>query len=461
MVADRQTQTLPDHEPDFERFAAFAGFADETGLEAAVLAALLTVERHYAALFEREPDLGSGGSLVFTGIGDDPATLRTLTAMGFKEASAISARIRAWHHGHIRATRSTRARELLTELMPALLDVLREQTDRDRAFRLFDEFVTGLPAGVQLFSLFRANPNLLRLLADLMGTAPRLARYLSGHVDLFDAMLTPDFFERLPDRAALEAELRSRLVDARDLQDRLEICRRWAHGRQFQAGLQVLLGIIDAGAAAAVLAAIAEVVIGSLLPAAEDWLVAQHGRVPGGAFVVLGLGKLGAHELTVGSDLDLVFVYDAADERGVGRRAAAPGGDLLRAARPAAGQCDHGQDRRGSALRDRHAAAPVGQCRAGRDDAGALHPLPCRHRADLGAAGADPRTGRGRRRRAGPAGWRTRSGPTSPGRAMPVSSARRSGPCASGSSGSTAARIRGSSSMPAAPWSRSSSPCST
>ena len=67
------------------------------------------------------------------------------------------------------------------------------------------------------------------------------------------------------------------------------------------------------GAAAAMLAAIAEVVIGSLLPAAEAWLVAQHGQIPGGAFVVLGLGKLGARELTVGSDLDLVFIYDAAD----------------------------------------------------------------------------------------------------------------------------------------------------
>ena len=84
MVADRQTQTLPEHEPDFERFAAFAGFADEARLEAAVLATLLTVERHYAALFEREPDLGAGGSLVFTGIADDPATLQTLTGDGLQ-----------------------------------------------------------------------------------------------------------------------------------------------------------------------------------------------------------------------------------------------------------------------------------------------------------------------------------------------------------------------------------------
>ena len=311
MVADRQTQALPEREPEFEKFAAFAGFAEPSALERLVLDALLTVERHYAALFESEPDLGAGANLVFTGTGDDPETLKTLAAMGFKEPPAIAARIRAWHHGHIRATRSARARELLTELMPALLQSLREQPDRDTAFRLFDEFVTGLPSGVQLFSLLRANPSLLRLLADLMGEAPRLARHLSGNVDLFDAMLQPDFLERLPDRDALAAELRLRLGDARDLQDTLDICRRWAHGRQFQAGLHILLGLTRAASASGFLAAIAEVVMTSLLPAAERRLADQHGAVPGGAFVVLGMGKLGSHELTVGSDLDLVFVYDA------------------------------------------------------------------------------------------------------------------------------------------------------
>ena len=147
-----------------------------------------------------------------------------------------------------------------------------------------------------------------------MGEAPRLARHLSGNVDLFDAMLQPDFLERLPDRDALAAELRLRLGDARDLQDTLDICRRWAHGRQFQAGLQVLIGIAPAQQAASMLAAIAEVVIRALLPAAEAWLVQQHGVMPQGAFAVLALGKLGAHELTVGSDLDLVFLYDAPED---------------------------------------------------------------------------------------------------------------------------------------------------
>ncbi len=314
MVADRQTQALPDREPEFDKFAAFAGFADGAGLERLVRDTLLTVERHYAALFEREPDLGGGSNLVFTGTGDDPETLKTLGGMGFKDPSAISGRIRAWHHGHIRATRSTRARELLTELTPTLLTSLQNQPDRNAAFRLFDEFLTGLPSGVQLFSLLRANPALLNLLSDLMGAAPRLAHHLSRNVDLFDAMLTPDFFERLPARAALAMELEARLSDSRGLEDLLDICRRWAHGRQFQAGLQILCGITRSEVAARTLADIAEVVIACLLPAADRRLAAQHGSVPAGAFVVLGLGKLGAHELTVGSDLDLVFVYEAPED---------------------------------------------------------------------------------------------------------------------------------------------------
>ena len=324
MVADKQTQMLPEREADFARIAAFSGWAEPAAFEAEMRRQLETVERHYAALFEREADLGGGATLVFTGTADDPGTLATLKSMGFKDPATVSQRIRDWHHGHVRATRSTRARELLTELSPTILGTLADQPDPDQAFRLFDEFVAGLPAGVQLFSLFRANPRLLSLLADLTGAAPRLAGFLAGNVDLFDAMLAPDFFERLPGATVLRRELDAKLPDARDLQDVLDISRRWAHGRQFQAGLHVLLGLAGAQEEAAVLTTIAETVIQILLPRAEAALAQQHGHVEGGRFAVLGFGKLGSRELTTGSDLDLVFVYDAAEgaasegERGLG-----------------------------------------------------------------------------------------------------------------------------------------------
>jgi glutamate-ammonia-ligase adenylyltransferase len=314
MVADKQTHTLPARPDHMERFAAFMGCADGAELTEVIHRQLVRVERHYAALFESSIDLGGTRALVFTGTDDDPETLATLAEMGFARPPQIAARIRAWHHGHVRATRDARARELLTELMPRLLRALADQTGPDAAFARFDEFVSNLPAGVQLFSLFRANPRLLALVADLMGTAPRLAGHLSRHTSLFEAMLAPDFFEPMPAAGALARELDRALGRVRDLQDALDATRRWAQARQFQIGLQVLLGLVDGAAAGASLTDIAEITIRALLPRVAAWLGDQHGTVEGGAFVVLGLGKLGSRELTIGSDLDLIFVFDAAQE---------------------------------------------------------------------------------------------------------------------------------------------------
>ena len=115
----------------------------------------------------------SEGNLVFTGTEDDPETLKTLTKLGFKDPSAVAAAVRGWHHGRYRATRSARARELLTELMPSLLVALGRTANPDPAFHNFDEFLKALPAGVQLFSLLHANPvfptksGLLDLLAEI------------------------------------------------------------------------------------------------------------------------------------------------------------------------------------------------------------------------------------------------------------------------------------------------------
>jgi glutamate-ammonia-ligase adenylyltransferase len=314
MIGDKQTHALPARPEQLEQFAAFMGYPHADALAEAVRTRLERVETHYAALFETSIDLGGGRALVFTGTDDDPDTLATLAEMGFVQPKAVAARVRAWHHGHIRATRDARARELLTELMPRLLHAIAEQSDPDAAFERFDEFVSSLPAGVQLFSLFRANPRLLGLVADLMGMAPRLAGHLSRHVSLFEAMLAPDFFEPLPEGAALAGELERALRRARDFQDVLDAARQWAQGREFQIGLHVLLGLVDGDAASARLSDIAERIIQALLPRAEEWLSAQHGGVPGGGFVVLGLGKLGSRELSIGSDLDLIFVYDAPED---------------------------------------------------------------------------------------------------------------------------------------------------
>ena len=37
----------------------------------------------------------------------------------------------------------------------------------------------------------------------------------------------------------------------------------------------------------------------------------RHGRVPGGSFAVIGMGRLGSREMTLASDLDLILIYDS------------------------------------------------------------------------------------------------------------------------------------------------------
>jgi glutamate-ammonia-ligase adenylyltransferase len=310
MIEDRQTQTLPPAGPELDAFATFLGHGSTGELAETLLRHLGRVEDHYAALFEEAPSLGGPGSLVFTGTDDDPDTVRTLQGMGFADGAAISAAVRGWHHGRYRAMRSTRARELLTELMPSLLQALAATPQPDIAFARFDSFLAGLPAGVQLFSLLAANPGLLGLIAEIMGGAPLLAQHLSRNPDLLDAVLTHGFFDTPPTAAALAEDFTLALGQANDYQDVLDISRRWTKDRQFQIGVRLIRNDADGDDAGGPLSDIAETVITGLLPRVAAEFARQHGSLPGAGLAVVALGKLGGREMTVGSDLDLIFIYD-------------------------------------------------------------------------------------------------------------------------------------------------------
>jgi glutamate-ammonia-ligase adenylyltransferase len=310
MIEDEQTHTVPKSEEGVAHIACFMGKTVEA-FGAALIAQLETVQNHYARLFEREQDLTTAeGNLVFTGVEEDPGTISTLQAMGFREAAHVSGAIRGWHHGRVRATRSARARELLTKLVPALLAALSQTADPDAAFTQFDRFLTNLPAGVQLFSQFLARPDFLRLVATVVGSAPRLAEHLARAPATLDALIDADFLHKLPPRSSLDALLAGEISRAADYEGALDAARRFAKEQIFRVGVQIVESIAKPDAAGPALANIAEAVIGGLLPVVEAELSESAGRIPGGRFAVVAMGKLGGREMTAGSDLDLVFVYD-------------------------------------------------------------------------------------------------------------------------------------------------------
>ena len=192
MVDDEQTQRLPFDEDALTRFAKFCGYVRLEGFARDLTHHLTAVERHYARLFEDAPTLGvASGSLVFTGVVDDPETLATLRALGFHKAETAAETVRGWHFGRRAAVRSPRAREVLTELTPALLEAFAGSGDGDAALAAFDEALARMPACVELMSILRSNRALLELFGDVLGSAPRLAQVIATRPHVLDAAIDP------------------------------------------------------------------------------------------------------------------------------------------------------------------------------------------------------------------------------------------------------------------------------
>lgn len=317
MISDEQTHTLPSAARDLERIARFCGFGEAESFSKALVARLQRVQKHYDALFARLPDIGQKSEKrVYRPDDELPETLAALHESGFGDPDAVVETIRGWRAGRYAATRSQRSRECLSEIQPELLEALAATADPDAALASFDRFLSELPAGVQLFSLLRSNTSLLRLIANIMGTAPRLARVLSRRSRILDAVLDPSFFGDLPGPETVSRLITEELSRAMDYQDCLDRARRLGQEQAFLIGVRILSATVSADQAGGAYAGLAQAVIRGLHEQVEKELVRQHGRIKDGQAAIIAMGKLGSREMTASSDLDLIIVYDFDNEAG-------------------------------------------------------------------------------------------------------------------------------------------------
>jgi [glutamine synthetase] adenylyltransferase / [glutamine synthetase]-adenylyl-L-tyrosine phosphorylase len=310
MVEDQQTQRLPTSTADVDSIALFSGLRPPA-FRKTLIGHFRAVERHYARLFEDAPGLaGAKGSLVFTGSSDDPDTLKTLKRMGFQRPAAAAEIVRGWHFGRRAAIVTPRAREVLTELVPALLEAFGQSSDPDGALAALDNALQGMPAVVELFTILRQNAALRGLFSEILGNAPRLAEVVVQRPHVLDALVDPEFAAPVSE-AVLAERFAARLDGAASFEDFLDQIRDLVRAERFMIGARVLSGIIDPLDAGSLHAAVAGAAIDSCLRRAAAELAQRHGRVAGSRMAVLALGKLGGREMTALSDLDLMVLYDA------------------------------------------------------------------------------------------------------------------------------------------------------
>ncbi|GKY88950.1 glutamine-synthetase adenylyltransferase [Sinisalibacter aestuarii] len=288
MVRDAQTHALPTSPEGFRRLVMMMGETDVPAWQGRLRAALEEVHALTEGFFAPE---------------------ERVTAMPEidEEEAEIVDRWRSYP-----ACRSARAAGIFERLKPDLLARLSKAARPREALVQFDAFLKGLPAGVQLFALFEANPALVDLIVDIAATAPALAVYLGRNSRVLEAVIVGDFFSPWPGLDVLTAALTERLAALEgDYEAQLDAARHWMKEWHFRIGVHHLRGLISGWDAGAQYSDLAEAVLRALWPLVVAEFAAKHGDPPGRGAALIGMGSLGARTISSTSDLDLIVIYDA------------------------------------------------------------------------------------------------------------------------------------------------------
>ncbi len=318
MVNDAQTHEIPIAGAAFDSIALFCDFKTSQDFVQTMLNAMTDVNHAYKQLFEHHQPLSSSkGSLVFSGVDYHPDTVVHLKNMGFENPKTAIDIIANWHKGHYRAMQSAKSREILTELTPLLLDKISHGNTPDKTLLRLDRFLDGLPTGVAFFSYLMNSPPLMDLLLDIMALAPNLADFLSHYPSTFDAMTDVSFFVPPQSEADFEQELKYQIRPNQSKDRLLDIIRRFNREQKFRIGVLVLRNLMTPRDASISFTILAHICIRHVTHTIESEMRQKHNLTYEAndinSLCIVGMGSVGAYEMTASSDLDLMMIYEHDD----------------------------------------------------------------------------------------------------------------------------------------------------
>ncbi|HEY0333435.1 MAG TPA: bifunctional [glutamate--ammonia ligase]-adenylyl-L-tyrosine phosphorylase/[glutamate--ammonia-ligase] adenylyltransferase [Stenotrophomonas sp.] len=311
MLRDAQTHALPEAPLDRKRIAVGLGYADWDALYEA-----LAVERDCVAaefgqlLAPRQRDLAPDGVATYWRALPDGGAAATLAALGFGDAAGADQSLRDFvQTSGVRAL-SDAARARLDRVMPALLQAAGHSAQPDAALRRVLGLLQSILRRTSYLALLDEQPSALNRLVDVFARSALLAERLVAFPVLLDELLDTRIGGALPDAATMRAACEETLAI-----DDPEMALRELNERRLALSFRIALATLDrrqpADDSTRQLAELAEAVVVTVEAMARRQVVDAHGQVPGGAFAIIGYGSVGGCELGFGSDLDLVFLYDA------------------------------------------------------------------------------------------------------------------------------------------------------
>jgi glutamate-ammonia-ligase adenylyltransferase len=240
--------------------------------------------------------------------------VRELAAAGFVDPENAHAHLLAVGEGEAYDPPSPRRLAILRSLGPALLTEIARSPSPDQALLNFREFSRRIGGRTGFFSLLAENPKTLRLLIMLFAGSQFLTDLFLRRPEILDSLMRTDLSRTGKDRAEMAAEAAGAVRAAEDFSSKLNALRRYRAEEFLRIGLHDLGCVLNLEKVSRQLSDLAEAALEGALIVAREEIDGRFGTVAGGKFAVLGLGKLGGRELDYNSDLDLIFIYDAAHE---------------------------------------------------------------------------------------------------------------------------------------------------
>ncbi|MEH6515673.1 MAG: bifunctional [glutamate--ammonia ligase]-adenylyl-L-tyrosine phosphorylase/[glutamate--ammonia-ligase] adenylyltransferase [Halioglobus sp.] len=314
--ADKQTQALPIDALARTAMALVMGCADWGAF-------LLQLEQHRARVsshFEQiiaAPEEDSPGNLLRW---DESLSTEDLLELGFNRAQASLQVVNELHNSPRVLTLQTEGRERLDQFMPQLIRACADVEHPDLALQRVLPLVEAVLRRSAYLALLLENPSALTELVSLCHASPWISEQLARSPVLLDELLDGASLYSAPDKALLDAELRPQVARLlpHDLEAQMDTLRYFKAAHVLRVAASELSGRLPLMQVSDKLTYIAEVILDQVLRVAWADLTAKYGE-PARAnsdtgFAVYGFGKLGGLELGYGSDLDLVFVYNAAEQ---------------------------------------------------------------------------------------------------------------------------------------------------
>ncbi|MFK8019641.1 MAG: bifunctional [glutamate--ammonia ligase]-adenylyl-L-tyrosine phosphorylase/[glutamate--ammonia-ligase] adenylyltransferase [Pseudomonadales bacterium] len=210
------------------------------------------------------------------------------------------------------------ARERLDKVMPELIEQLAQcDAPAEAAVRCLKVIDAILRRSAYLALLFE-NPLALKHLVQLCSNSIYITRKLVQHPLLLDELIDPRTLYQAPDRNELRSSLRQHMlrIELSDTEEQMEQLRYFKRSQTLRVAAAELSGALPLMKVSDYLTFIAECLLEYVLDLAWHDVSSKYGDPEGASadskqFVVLAYGKLGGLELSHGSDLDLVFVYQA------------------------------------------------------------------------------------------------------------------------------------------------------